>query len=106
MIEREVAQTAPTGPVDWASTLDRSFYSPAEVARFAGLHPSTILHYIHSGRLYAVKLSERTYRIPNRAVLKLLAPELVRPPTFVERPDEIVDITEADFEPEWPWPGE
>lgn len=112
MIESEVeqeaptAQTASTAPLDWASTLDRSFYSPAEVARLAGLHPSTILHYIHSGRLYAVKLSERTYRIPNRAVLKLLAPELVRPPTFIDRPDEIVDITEADTAPEWRWPGE
>jgi len=77
---------------DLLTELDRSFYSPAEVARLAGLHPSTILNYIHSGRLYAIKLSERTYRIPNRAVLKLLAPELVKPPVIIERPDEVPDI--------------
>lgn len=70
----------------------KSFYSPAEVAEMAGLHRSTILNYIHSGRLYAVKISARTYRIPNRAVRKMLAPESVRPPRIIERPDDAVDI--------------
>lgn len=91
---------------DLSSELNRPFYSPAEVARLAGLHPSTILNYIHSGRLYAVKLSERTYRIPNRAVLKMLAPETVTPPRIIERPHEKVDLSEGDREPEWPWPEE
>jgi excisionase family DNA binding protein len=59
--------------------LDRPFYSPAEVAALAGVHPSTILNYIRAGKLYAVRLSERTVRIPARAVLKLLAPERVKP---------------------------
>ncbi len=49
--------------------ITKSFYSPHEVAEMASLHPSTILNYIASGRLYAVKLSERTYRIPARAVI-------------------------------------
>lgn len=90
------------GPADLSSELDQPFYSPAEVARLAGLHPSTILGYIHAGRLYAIKLSERTYRIPNKAVLKLLAPELATPPRFIERPYEQVELGEGDREPEWP----
>jgi excisionase family DNA binding protein len=68
--------------------LDKPFYSPHEVAEMAGLHPSTILNYIGSGRLYAVKLSERTYRIPARSVLHLLAPEQLDPPVRVLESDE------------------
>ena len=95
-----------SGLVDLSTELNRPFYSPAEVARLAGLHPSTILSYIHAGRLYAVKLSERTYRIPNRAVRKMLAPETVSPPRIIEQPHGQVDLREADREPEWPWPEE
>lgn len=79
--------------------LEKPFYSPAEVANMAGLHSSTILNYIRDGRLYAVKLSERTYRIPARAVLKLLDPESVRPPQVVTRTDVDFSITDADREP-------
>jgi excisionase family DNA binding protein len=78
--------------------LDRPFYSPAEVARLVGVHPSTILNYIHEGRLSAVRLSERTYRIPARAVAKLLAPERVRPARVRERPDGRVDVDAFDRE--------
>jgi excisionase family DNA binding protein len=100
----KVHEVVRSAPPDLLTELDKRFYSPGEVARLAGLHPSTILNYIHSGRLYAVKLSDRTYRIPNRAVRKMLAPETVRPPRIIDRPDEIVDLAEADREPEWPWP--
>ena len=69
----------------------KSFYSPAEVAEMAGLHRSTILNYIHAERLAAVKLSDRTYRIPRKAVLRLLgadrpAPALVEEPTQFPEP--------------------
>ncbi len=101
MRNREVVLS---GQVDLSTELNQPFYSPAEVARLAGLHPSTILSYIHAGRLYAVKLSERTYRIPNRAVRKMLAPETVSPPRIIEQPHGQVDLGEADREPEWPWP--
>jgi len=80
--------------------LDKPFYSPAEVANLASLHSSTILNYIRDGKLYAVKLSERTYRIPLRSVLKLLDPESLAPPTVIERPDERVHVADADREPE------
>ena len=52
--------------------LPKAFYSPSEVAELASLSSSTILNYIHEGRLAAVRLSERTYRIPRKAVIRLL----------------------------------
>jgi excisionase family DNA binding protein len=67
--------------------LTKSFYSPHEVAAMASVHPSTILNYIASGRLYAVKLSERTYRIPARAVLDLLEPGRVARSSMTVEPD-------------------
>ena len=71
----------------------KSFYSPHEVAAMASVHPSTILNYIAAGRLYAVKLSERTYRIPVRAVIRLLEPEQLASSSITLDP-------EADLEDE------
>jgi excisionase family DNA binding protein len=71
--------------------LTRPFYSPAEVADLAGVHPSTILNYIRDEKLYAVRLSERTYRIPARAVLGLLAPDQLRPTRAVDLPETRAD---------------
>jgi excisionase family DNA binding protein len=69
----------------------KSFYSPHEVAAIVGVHPSTILNYIASGRLYAVKLSERTYRIPVRAVIGLLEPERLAPSSVTVEPEADVE---------------
>lgn len=71
--------------------LAKPFYSPHEVAEMASVHSSTILHYIASGRLYAVKLSERTYRIPARAVIGLLEPERLSPSSMTVEPDADVE---------------
>jgi excisionase family DNA binding protein len=76
----------------------KPFYSPAEIAKIAGLHPSTILNYIKSGRLYAVKLSERTYRIPARAAWLLLDPDSVPEPEVTVREEAEVDVRDADRE--------
>jgi excisionase family DNA binding protein len=57
----------------------KSFYTPHEVAEMARVHPSTVLNWIATDKLYAVKLSERTYRIPLKAVLTLLEPDRVAP---------------------------
>ncbi len=73
--------------------LTKPLYSPREVAEIAGVHPSTILNYIAAGRLYAVKLSERTYRIPARSVLQLLAPEELSPPVVTREEDELANAT-------------
>lgn len=63
----------------------KAFYSPHEVAEIGGLSPSTILNYIRSGKLYAVKLSERTYRIPLGAVIATFYPAQKAPPVIVRR---------------------
>jgi len=53
--------------------LDRAFYSPSEVGALLRVSSDTILNYIRSGRIEgAIKLSERTYRIPQRQVARLL----------------------------------
>lgn len=83
-------------PSDLESALRKPFYSPGEVAELADLSASTILNYIHAGRLAAVQLSERTYRIPRKAVLRLLDPEAVRPVESRVDPDADVDLAEAD----------
>ena len=59
--------------------LPKAFYSPAEVAELASVSSSTILNYVHDGRLVAVRLSERTYRIPRKAVIRLLALDATGP---------------------------
>lgn len=59
----------------------------------ADLHPSTILNYIRDGKIYAIRLSERTIRIPARSVQKLLAPDEAVAPRVTERPH--ADVREA-----------
>jgi len=76
---------------DAVELLTKAFYAPREVAQLASLSNSTILNYIHDGRLAAVKLSERTYRIPRKAVIRLLgleAPAIV----VTERPRASGDL--------------
>ena len=53
----------------------KAYYSPKELADILGVHRTTIDRYIRQGRLRAVKLSERAYRIPLGAVLRLVAPD-------------------------------
>lgn len=65
--------------------LTKAFYSPAEVAAMIDVHPTTILSYVRDEKLYAVRLSERTIRIPARSLQKFLAPEEARPPHVIER---------------------
>jgi excisionase family DNA binding protein len=76
---------------DVSELLPKAFYSPGEVADLASLSSSTVLNYIHEGRLAAVRLSERTYRIPRKAVIRLLgldAAEL----KMIEDPARIISI--------------
>jgi hypothetical protein len=80
--------------------LTKAFYSPAEVAAMIDVHPTTILNYIRDEKLHAIRLSERTIRIPARSVQKLLAPDEVRGTHHVERPHENVRdaVTSIDGE--------
>src|SRR5450759_1967009 len=101
---RPIGLTTSASPVSWsvkklgvpAVEFSKSFYSPHEVAAMASVHPSTILNYIASGHLYAVKLSERTYRIPVRAVIALLEPERLVPSSMTVQPDADVESEVAD----------
>jgi excisionase family DNA binding protein len=72
------------------------FYTPHEVAEMAGLSSATILNYISSGKLHAVKLSERTYRIPVRSVVQMLNPELLAPSTRTQNFDVDIESEVAD----------
>lgn len=74
-----------------ATTLTRAFYSPAEVAELASVSSSTILNYIKAGKLPAVRLSERTLRIPRKAVIHFLG-LAESPPVVTDRPDADVDV--------------
>jgi hypothetical protein len=76
-------KTKLTGVADMK--LDKAFYSPGELGDLLDLSSDTILNYIKSGRLFAVKLSERTYRIPQRAAARLVG-EPVAPSRIDRQP--------------------
>jgi excisionase family DNA binding protein len=73
-----------------ALRLDKAFYSPTEVAEFASVSNATIHNWIKAGRLVAVQLSERTYRIPRKSVMRLLGMETVAP-VVVSDPNAVVE---------------
>ncbi len=66
-------------------TLEKAFYSPSDIGTLLDLSSDTIMRYIHEGRVYAVQLSERTYRIPLREVARLTG-EPLAPPTVNVQP--------------------
>jgi excisionase family DNA binding protein len=53
----------------------RRFYTPAEAAQQLGVSSTTVMSLIHSGRLPAVRISERIYRIPIPAFERLVSGE-------------------------------
>ncbi len=61
-----------------AITRGPGLYRPGEVARLLQVHPRTILNWVREGRLDAIKLSERVYRIPRAALVKMVFPERIR----------------------------
>lgn len=57
----------------------KRFYSPAEVARELGISSTTVLRLVHDGRLPALRVSERIYRIPAASFDRYEAGTLERP---------------------------
>ena len=57
--------------------LKKAFYSPTELAGLLDLSSDTIVNYIKDNKVFAIKLSERTYRIPRREVARVLGEPLV-----------------------------
>jgi len=53
--------------------MDRRYYTPREVSDLLRVSPTTVMKMIHEHRLYAVRVSERIYRIPIGAVSRLQA---------------------------------
>lgn len=43
---------------------NKQFFSPAEIAQELGISSTTVLRLVHDGRLPALRISERIYRIP------------------------------------------
>ena len=52
--------------------LTKAFYSPTEVGELLGVTSDTVLNYIHEDKLFAIQLSQRTYRIPQRELARIL----------------------------------
>lgn len=69
----------------------KPYYTPGEIATLAQVDPKTVMSWIHSGKLNAVQLSARIYRVPFAAVIKLLAPDQVRHPTIRRRTVERIE---------------
>lgn len=76
---------------DETVALTKSFYSPAEVAQLASVSSSTILNYIRSEKLAAVRLSPRVYRVPRRSILLLLGLP-TSPTVIISDPDAEVSL--------------
>ena len=53
--------------------MEQRYYTPREVADQLRVSPTTVMKLIHDGRLYAVRVSERIYRVPVGAVRMLLS---------------------------------
>lgn len=58
------------------------YYTPAEVGAIFKVDSTTVMNWIHQGKVYALRLGPRTYRIPLAAVMRLANPEVK--PTRVE----------------------
>lgn len=65
----------------------KPFYTPTEFARIASMSNDRVMDLIHSGKLPAVRISQRIYRIPLAAMMSALYPERARKPKFTQSRD-------------------
>lgn len=78
----------------------KAYYSPTELATILGVHRTTIDRYIRDGKLRAVKLSERTYRIPLGAVLRFVSPDELPPVRHPSLAEGVAESTLAEVHQE------
>ena len=58
---------------------DKQFFSPAEIAHELGISSTTVMRLVHDGRLPALRVSERIYRIPAASFERYKAGTLEEP---------------------------
>lgn len=78
----------------------KAFYTPGEVAEVLRVSSQTVLDWIHQGRLDAVQLSERVYRIPFGGLLIHLGepPRVTRVIGRYRRADDLEDARALERE--------
>ncbi|MCP4288662.1 MAG: helix-turn-helix domain-containing protein [Gammaproteobacteria bacterium] len=59
----------PHVPTNWDPT---RLLTVQDVAQWAQVHPKSVYRWIKTGRLYAIQLGPRTYRVPASAVAEFL----------------------------------
>lgn len=65
------------------------YYTPREVSEILKVSPAHVMKLIHGGRLYAVRVSERIYRIPVGALDRLGVAE----PSFAIREEDVEEFS-------------
>ncbi len=70
----------------------KPFYAPAEIARILGISDQTVLARIHDGKLFALQLGPRLYRIPLGALLQFLG----EPPSISRSVDPRAVVGDAE----------
>jgi len=69
------------------------YYTPREVAKRLRVSPTTVMRAIHEDRLFAVRVSERIYRIPVGALARFERGE----PEYISVPAvDVPELSESD----------
>lgn len=75
----------------------KRFYTPAEIASILRVSSTTVMRWIHEERLFAIRASERIYRVP--------APAFERFQSGVQRPGYSGRLRVVERHPDLPTEG-